>query len=47
VCCRPDEVADRLLARYGDAVDRVGLSMPYDASSDTLAAIVAGFRSHS
>jgi probable F420-dependent oxidoreductase len=44
VCCRPDEVADRLRARYGDAVDRVGLSMPYDASHDTLAAIVAGFR---
>ena len=44
VCCRPDEVAERLRARYGDAVDRVGLSMPYDASRDTLAAIVAGFR---
>jgi probable F420-dependent oxidoreductase len=45
VCCRPDEVAARLQARYGDAVDRVGLSMPYTASDDTLAAIVAGFRS--
>jgi probable F420-dependent oxidoreductase len=45
VCCEPDEVATRLQARYGDAVDRVGLSMPYDASPDTLAAIVAGFRS--
>lgn len=44
VCCRPDEVADRIQARYGDAVDRVGLSMPYDAGRDTLAAIVAGFR---
>jgi probable F420-dependent oxidoreductase len=45
VCCEPDEVAARLLGRYGDVVDRVGLSMPYDASRDTLAAIVAGFRS--
>ncbi|MEX2254830.1 MAG: TIGR03617 family F420-dependent LLM class oxidoreductase [Acidimicrobiia bacterium] len=44
VCCRPEEVADRLRARYADAVDRVGLSMPYEASRDTLAAIVAGFR---
>jgi probable F420-dependent oxidoreductase len=43
VCCRPEEVADRLEARYGHAVDRVGLSMPYDASRDTLAAVVAGF----
>jgi probable F420-dependent oxidoreductase len=45
VCCSPDEVASRLLDRYGDSVDRVGLSMPYDTSPDTLAAIVAGFRS--
>jgi probable F420-dependent oxidoreductase len=44
VCCAPEEVAGRVRARYGDAVDRVGLSMPYDASHDTLAAIVAGFR---
>jgi probable F420-dependent oxidoreductase len=44
VCCEPGQVASRLRARYGDAVDRVGLSMPYDASHDTLAAIVAGFR---
>jgi len=44
VCCPPDEVADRLRARYGDTVDRVGLSMPYTPSRDTLAAIVAGFR---
>ena len=45
MCCAPDEVASRLLDRYGDTVDRVGLSMPYDTSPDTLAAIVAGFRS--
>ena len=44
VCCAPEDVADRLRARYGDEVDRVGLSMPYEASRDTLAAIVAGFR---
>jgi probable F420-dependent oxidoreductase len=47
ICCEPDEVGPRLRARYGDAVDRVGLSMPYAASADTLAAIVAGFRSSS
>jgi probable F420-dependent oxidoreductase len=44
VCCAPDEVAPHLLTRYGDTVDRVGLSMPYGVSADTLAAIVAGFR---
>lgn len=43
VCCQPEEVGDRLVARYGDTVDRVGLSMPYQAAPDTLAAIVAGF----
>jgi probable F420-dependent oxidoreductase len=43
VCCAPEEVAERIQARYGDRVDRVGLSMPYDAPRDTLAAIVAGF----
>ncbi len=45
VCCEPDEVATRLQARYDGVVDRVGLSMPYDATTDTLGAIVAGFRS--
>jgi len=44
VCCAPGEVASRLTTRYRGAVDRVGLSMPYDASRDTVAAIVAGFR---
>jgi probable F420-dependent oxidoreductase len=44
VCCEPEQVATRLRERYDGAVDRVGLSMPYDASRDTLAAIVAGFR---
>lgn len=43
VCCSPEEVAVRLHARYGDAVDRVGLSMPYQVAPDTLATIVAGF----
>jgi probable F420-dependent oxidoreductase len=44
VCAAPGDVAGRLHARYGDAVDRVGLSMPYAATPDTLGAIVAGFR---
>jgi probable F420-dependent oxidoreductase len=43
----PEEIAGLLAARYGDAVDRVGLSMPYDASRTTLEGIVAGFRATS
>ena len=31
--------------RAGPPVDRVGLSMPYDASTETLGRVVAGFRS--
>jgi probable F420-dependent oxidoreductase len=41
---KPEEIAGLLTARYGDAVDRVGLSMPYDASRETLEGIVDGFR---
>jgi probable F420-dependent oxidoreductase len=44
VCCSPDEVGDRLRARYGDRVDRVGLSMPYPTDHDTLGTVLAGFR---
>jgi probable F420-dependent oxidoreductase len=40
----PDEIAGALAARYAGTVDRVGLSMPYAVESDTLAAIVEGFR---
>ena len=40
----PGEIAGLLHQRYGDVVDRVGLSMPYDASRATLEGIVAGFR---
>jgi probable F420-dependent oxidoreductase len=39
----PEEIAGRLDARYGDTVDRVGLSMPYDTSRATLEGIVSGF----
>ncbi len=39
----PEEIAGLLAARYGDAVDRVGLSMPYEVSPETLEAIVSGF----
>ncbi len=38
----PHEIRDLLQDRYGTNVDRVGLSMPYDVSAATLAAIVAG-----
>jgi probable F420-dependent oxidoreductase len=45
VCGRPDDIGALVAARYGDAVDRVGLSMPYDVAAETLAAVVAGFAS--
>jgi probable F420-dependent oxidoreductase len=40
----PGEIAAALSTRYAGTVDRVGLSMPYETESDTLAAIVEGFR---
>jgi probable F420-dependent oxidoreductase len=39
----PADIGRLVTARYGNVVDRVGLSMPYDVSTDTLAAVVAGF----
>ena len=39
----PGDIADLLEARYEGTVDRVGLSMPYQTSQDTIAALVAGF----
>jgi hypothetical protein len=41
----PDEIAGLVFERYGPAVDRVGLSMPYETSRETLETIVAGFHS--
>ncbi len=43
VCGRPDEVGQLVEERYGGLVDRIGLSMPYEVSTETLAAIVASF----
>jgi probable F420-dependent oxidoreductase len=43
ICGKPEEIGALVSARYGDAVDRVGLSMPYDARPDVLAAVVDGF----
>jgi probable F420-dependent oxidoreductase len=43
VCGPPHEIGALVEARYGGLVDRVGLSMPYEVSTGTLAAIVAGF----
>jgi probable F420-dependent oxidoreductase len=40
----PGDIGHLVATRYQGAVDRVGLSMPYEASRDTLAAVVAGFR---
>jgi probable F420-dependent oxidoreductase len=38
----PDEIAGLVAERYGPTVDRIGLSMPYEATRETLEAIVAG-----
>lgn len=38
----PSEIGSLLRSRYGGDVDRVGLSMPYDASPETLVALVDG-----
>ena len=43
VCGKPDEIGALIRARYGNLVDRVGLSMPYEAPPETLAAVVDGF----
>jgi probable F420-dependent oxidoreductase len=40
----PEEIGGLVGKRYAGFVDRVGLSMPYDATSETVAAVVAGFR---
>ncbi len=40
----PEEIGGLVAARYGTEVDRVGLSMPYEVEPETLAAVVAGFR---
>jgi probable F420-dependent oxidoreductase len=40
----PGEIGGLVAARYGSAVDRVGLSMPYAVAPETLAGVVAGFR---
>ena len=40
----PGEIGGALAARYAGTVDRVGLSMPYTVEPDTLAEVVAGFR---
>ena len=39
----PGEIGRLVAERYDGLVDRVGLSMPYAVSTETLAAIVAGF----
>jgi probable F420-dependent oxidoreductase len=44
ICGKPEEIGDLVAARYGSAVDRVGLSMPYDTPAETLAAVVAGLK---
>ena len=44
VCGKPEEIGALVAARYGGKVDRVGLSMPYDAPPETRAAVVEGFK---
>jgi probable F420-dependent oxidoreductase len=41
----PADIASAIDRRYGGILDRVSLSMPYAVSDETLAEIVAGFRS--
>jgi probable F420-dependent oxidoreductase len=41
----PADIGRLVAERYQGAVDRVGLSMPYPVAPETLAAVVAGFRS--
>jgi probable F420-dependent oxidoreductase len=41
---RPGDIGRLVAERYVGQVDRVGLSMPYPATPETLAAVVAGFR---
>lgn len=44
VCGKPEEIGTLVAARYGGQADRVGLSMPYDARPEVLAAVVEGFQ---
>jgi len=41
---KPGEIARLVEARYAGVVDRVALSMPYEVSDETLAALIGGFR---
>jgi probable F420-dependent oxidoreductase len=40
----PDEIAPRVLARYGDVVQRVSVNAPQQAGDDRWARVLAGFR---
>ncbi len=44
VVAEPDQVADQLLARFGDAVDRLSFYLPYKASPELLANTVQRIR---
>jgi probable F420-dependent oxidoreductase len=44
VVAEPDQVAEALLARYGDLVDRISFYLPYKASPDLLRDTVATLR---
>ena len=44
VVAEPDQVADQLLARFGDAVDRLSFYLPYKASPEILANTVQRLR---
>jgi hypothetical protein len=40
----PGDIARLIEERYAGTVDRVGLSMPYEATPSTTAAVIEGFR---
>ncbi len=44
VCAPPEEIAPKMLARYGDLVDRIAFNAPYRADPTAWSEALAGFR---
>jgi alkanesulfonate monooxygenase SsuD/methylene tetrahydromethanopterin reductase-like flavin-dependent oxidoreductase (luciferase family) len=40
----PEEIAPRVLARYGDLVDRISFNAPYRSDPERWTAVVEGFK---
>jgi hypothetical protein len=41
---RPEEIAPRVLARYGDLVDRISFNAPYRADPARWTVVLEGFK---